>query len=78
MEGGAGCGGGAIKGSRDQKPPKISSYFYLFGCLRGGSVKREDLGRRSKIFQNLDIMRGLKMVIAHMASYLIIRFLVMV
>ena len=35
----------AIKGARDQKFPKILDYFSLFGCLRGGSMEREDPGR---------------------------------
>ena len=59
--------GRAIKGPRDQKSSKISSYFSLFGCLRG-SVERENPGRRSKIFQNLYVTCGLTMLIAHRAA----------
>ena len=40
-------------------------YFFLFSYLRGGSAEREDSGRRSKNFQNLYIIYGLKILIIH-------------
>ena len=70
-----GCEGSALKGSCDQKILKISSYFPLFGCLRGSSMECEDPGRRSKIFQYLYVTCGLKMVIiygGYMRSYILV------
>ena len=57
--------GRMIKGPRDQKSPKILSFFYLFGCLRRGSTDREDSRPRSKIFQDLYVTCGRKIFIVH-------------
>ena len=58
MRGPCDQGAARLKGHVTKKSPKISSYFSLFGCLRGGSAEREDPGRRSRIFQNIYMSRA--------------------
>ena len=53
------------EGSHDQNFFKISNYFSLFGYLRGGSVQDKDPGKKSKIFQNLHAICGLRILIVH-------------
>ena len=71
----AGCGGRAIKKPREQKSPKISSYFPALGCLRGGSAECEDLGGRSTIFQDPYIIDGLKIFLIHRTVYAILHII---
>ena len=54
---------GWMRHPHDLKSPKISNYFSFFGYLRGDSEEYEELGRRSKIFQNRDITCVYKMII---------------
>ena len=48
-----------------KKFSKISSYFFSYDYLREGSREYENPGRRFKIFQNLCITCGLKILINH-------------
>ena len=50
---------GLMRESCDPKSPKISNHLSLFDWLRGGSLEDIDMGRRSKIFQNLYSKYGL-------------------